>query len=67
MKRTGIRKLALNRETLRRLVADDLVRVAGGRLTCCTYGYSGCVGGPSGECTTSDCWDTLRCDSNCCL
>lgn len=42
MKRLDVRKLALKRETLRRLVAGDLARIAGGLQTCCTYGYSGC-------------------------
>lgn len=50
MKRTVTRKLTLKRETLRRLRADDLARVAGGYLTCCTYGYSGCRGPETGEC-----------------
>lgn len=51
MKRTGIRRLALRRETLRRLATDDLARVAGGRLTCCTYGYSGCRNPETDDCT----------------
>jgi hypothetical protein len=68
MKRNGIRRLALNKETLRRLAADDLSRVAGGRGTCCTYGYSGCAGVPTVECWTAGCDDyTGQCDSNCCL
>lgn len=62
MKRTGIRKLELNKETLRRLVADDLVRVGGGRLSCCTYRYSGCIAG-SDDCPTVD---TFLCDSKHC-
>lgn len=55
MKRTGIRKLALKRETVRRLAASDLARVAGGLLTCCTYGYSGCKGIPTDGCFTEPC------------
>lgn len=60
MKRTGIRKLALKRETVRRLAAGDLARVAGGLLTCCTYGYSGCKAGPTDGCGT-DCCDSGGC------
>jgi hypothetical protein len=67
MKRTGIRKLAIKRETLRRLVDHDLGRVAGGLLTICTYRYSGCVGDQSDVCPTEECWNSLKCDSNCCL
>ena len=52
MKRTGTRRLSIKRETLRRLVASDLAQVAGGRGTCCTYGHSGCAGGPD---TTNQC------------
>ena len=65
MKRTGIRKLAIKRETVRWLAASDLWQVAGGRQTCCTYGNSGCQGGPE----TDHCpptIQTLKCDSNCC-
>lgn len=68
MKRTGIRKLALNKETLRRLVADDLSRVAGGRGGCCTYRYSGCVAAPTATCgATDECNETVLCDTNGCL
>jgi len=56
MKRTGERRrLAIKRETLRRLQTNDLNRVAGGRLTFCTYGVSGCQGGPTGGCITDEC------------
>lgn len=56
MKRTGERRrLAIKRETLRRLGAGDLGHVAGGRATCCTYNASGCQGGPTGGCITDDC------------
>lgn len=54
MKRTG-RRLAIKRETLRRLVSGELDRVAGGLLTICTYERSGCRGEPSGECPTYCC------------
>jgi len=46
MKRTSTRRLAINRETLRRLGAGELAHVAGGRLTGCTYKLSGCQGVP---------------------
>jgi len=55
MKRTGTRRLSIKRETLRRLIANDLAQVAGGRGTCCTYALSGCAGVPSGVCLTVAC------------
>ncbi len=62
MKRTGTRRLAINRETLRRLGAGELAQVAGGRLTGCTYKISGCQGCPQ----TTDCpsqgIETKNCD-----
>ena len=66
MKRTSTRRLSIKRETLRRLIANELAQVAGGRGTCCTYAHSGCAGGPD---TTSQCAptiETIKCDSNCC-
>ncbi len=72
MKKNGERRrLAIKRETLRRLAADDLHRVAGGRLNFCTYGVSGCQGGPTSGCITDDCGETRWCgtgdDTNCCI
>jgi hypothetical protein len=65
MKRTGIRKLAIKRETVRWLAASDLWQVAGGRLTCCTYWHSGCQGEPNTH-TCAPGEQTNKCDSNCC-
>ena len=70
MKRTTKRtRLVIRRETLRRLVADDLVQVAGGRFNnnWCTYAASGCQGGPTGGCLSEDCTDTVKCETQCCL
>jgi len=66
MKRTGTRKLSIKRETLRRLVADQLAKVAGGRATCCTYDHTGCAGGPETDNCPPPTNDSLRCESNCC-
>ena len=61
MKRDGERRrLAIKRETLRRLAAGELDQVAGGLLRFCTYHVSGCVGEPTGGCLTDDC-DTCGC------
>jgi hypothetical protein len=49
------RRLTLKRETLRRLGAGELQRVAGGRIGFCTYNASTCQGGPTGGCWTEDC------------
>jgi len=67
MQRTGERRrLAIKRETLRRLASGELEQVAGGRATVCTNNFSGCPGGPTGGCLSEDCTVTLKCDSNCC-
>lgn len=50
MKRSG-KRLAIRRETLRRLANGELGRVAGGRITLCTYERSGCAG----TCNTLTC------------
>lgn len=36
------KRLALRRETIRRLASGELAQVAGGRITICTYERSGC-------------------------
>jgi hypothetical protein len=66
MSGNGRRRLVLKRETLRRIAAGDLGRVAGGLLNLCTYGPSTCQGGPSGgQCYTDDCQSpTEDCDGD---
>lgn len=65
MNRKATRRLAINRETLRRLVADDLLQVVGARGGCCTFGHTGCHGTPETEgCAPTV--HTVKCDSNCC-
>ena len=54
------RRLAIRRETLRRLAAGDLTQAAGGLFRFCTYHVSGCVGVPTGGCYTEDC-DSCDC------
>ena len=66
MNRIRIRRLAINRETLRRLVADDLQFVAGGRGGCCTFGNSGCHGTPETNVCLPGVGVTAKCDSNAC-
>jgi hypothetical protein len=68
MNRTGERRrLAIKRETLRRLANGELTQVAGGHARVCTNDYSGCGGGPTGGCLSEECTVTLRCDTNCCF
>ena len=66
MKRTDIRRLAIKRETLRRLVDGDLRLVAGGRGGCCTFGHSGCHGEPDTDQCTPGGGTSTKCDSNAC-
>ena len=67
MNGTYRRRLAIKRETLRRLAAGDLSQVAGGRARCCTYGVSGCQGNPNTDTCSPPEIDTKQCgDSNCC-
>jgi len=51
------RRLAIRRETLRRLASGDLARVAGGLLNQrCTYEKSGCYGQDvTNTCVSGDC------------
>jgi len=60
-------KLALKRETLRRLGAGELGGVAGGALARCTYEKSGChAQDPStNDCLSADC--TTCCETKVCL
>lgn len=56
MKGTGKRRLSLRRETLRRLAAGDLGRVAGGKVGVrCTYEQTGCAYNETKECPTYYC------------
>jgi hypothetical protein len=66
MSRSNRPKLALRKETLRKLAAGDLGRVAGGLIARCTYERSGCYGGQDTRfCATVVC-ETDCCDSNMC-
>ncbi len=44
--RRPTKRLALQRETLRRLASGELARVAGGWIARCSYERSGCYGMP---------------------
>ena len=64
MKRPERRRLGIKRETLRRLAAGELDKVAGGRLGFCTYRVSGCLGGPTDDCTNV-CWTDACATEDC--
>ena len=66
MNRSGRRRLAIKRETLRRLAAGELIQVIGGKGRECTYGVSGCQGEPQTHNHCSPQTNTAECEESVC-